>query len=144
MGESDQNTSAVVSGNYLKTLVVYEVDLGLNNVYRKFAEPLPKTAHALIPVPGSFGVSEDDVEGPGGVLVACENFIVYKKQGHEDRKCSIPIRLDQNKDSGVFIIQNEGFFNSSLGVVIFMQSEHGDIYKVSLDQQGLDVLGISV
>jgi splicing factor 3B subunit 3 len=79
MGEADSNQAAVVSGNYLKTLVVYEVDLGLNHVYRKFAEPLPKTAHALIPVPGSSGINENDVEGPGGVIVACENFIIYKK-----------------------------------------------------------------
>ena len=75
-------------------MVVYEVDLGLNHVIRKFAEPLEKTAHALITIPGGNGAEEDEAEGPGGVIVAFENYLVYKKQDHEDRRCSVPIRYD--------------------------------------------------
>ena len=78
-----------MTGEHLKTLVIYEVDLGLNHVVRKFADPLPKTAHSLLAVPRS---NED--EGPSGIIIACENFILYKKQGHEDRRCSMPIRYD--------------------------------------------------
>jgi splicing factor 3B subunit 3 len=73
----------------MKTLVIYEVDLGLNHVVRKYAEPLPKTAHAILAVPRS-----DEEEGPSGILVACENFILYKQHGHEDRRCSLPVRYD--------------------------------------------------
>ena len=138
-GEADSNQAAVVTGEHLKTLVVYEVDLGLNHVVRKFAEPLPKTAHALIAVPGG-----DNEEGPSGVLVACENFILYKQQGHEDRRCTLPIRHDQSTSSGLFITNSQAFFNAELGVIIFLQSEHGDLYKVSLDRNGSDVLGITV
>jgi splicing factor 3B subunit 3 len=89
-GDTENDQAAVVTGNYLKMLVVYEVDLGLNHVIRKFAEPLPKTAHALIPVPGG----NDESEAPSGVLIACENYIIYKRQDHEDRKCSMPVRFD--------------------------------------------------
>lgn len=52
-------------------LTFYEMDLGLNHVIRKQAEPLPKSAHLLIPVPGL-------PDGPSGVLVCCENKVVYK------------------------------------------------------------------
>lgn len=119
--------------------MVYEVDLGLNHVVRKFAEPVPASAHALIAVPGG-----DQQEGPSGVIVACENFIIYKKQDHADRRCTLPVRYDQNTESGVFITNSQSFYNSELGAIIFLQSEHGDLYKVSLDQNGTDVLGMSV
>jgi len=74
-GEADSNQAAVVTGKYHKMLVVYEVDLGLNHVVRKFAEPLPKTAPALISVPGG----NNENEAPSGVIVACENYLLYKK-----------------------------------------------------------------
>ena len=90
-GDVDDPRSAAASGQITKLLVVYEVDLGLNHVVRKFAEPLPATAHSLISVPGVISESEG---GPSGVLIACENFLLYKKQSHEDRLCSIPLRLD--------------------------------------------------
>ena len=89
-GEPDSKDDPVVTGDYIKSLVVYEIDLGLNHVIRKFSEPVPKTAHRLISIPGG-----NENEGKSsGVIVACENYIIYKKQDHEDRKCSIPIRLD--------------------------------------------------
>ena len=106
-GEADNNQAAVVTGNYHKMLVVYEVDLGLNHVVRKFAEPLPKTAHALISVPGG----NNEEEAPSGVLIACENYIIYKKQDHEDRKCSLPVRFDQSSENGVFITNSQAFHN---------------------------------
>lgn len=73
-GDKDDPNSAVCTGEGQKVLAYYEMDLGLNHVIRKFAEPIENSASFLIPVPG-------DSEGPGGVLVCCENFIVYRKQG---------------------------------------------------------------
>ena len=52
---------------------MYELDLGLNHVVRKWSEPVDNGANLLIPVPGGG-------DGPGGVLVCAENFIIYKDQ----------------------------------------------------------------
>lgn len=86
-GESDSNYSAVVTGQHQKMLVFYEMDLGLNHVVRKYSTPVDNSAHMLIQVPG-------EPYGPSGIVVVCENFIVYKKVDHDDRECAIPIRND--------------------------------------------------
>ena len=48
---------------------MYELDLGLNHVARKWSEPVDNGANLLIPVLGGG-------DGPGGVLICAENFIV--------------------------------------------------------------------
>lgn len=138
-GEPDEADAPVVTGKNKKNLVIYEVDLGLNHVIRKSAEAVPDTAHALIAVPGG-----DENQGPGGVLVACENFLIYKKEKQQDRKCSLPIRLDQSKASGVFVTNSQTLFSQDLGVMTFIQTEHGDLFRVDLDQNGGEVLGIRI
>lgn len=62
------------------------MDLGLNHVIRKNVIPVDRSAHLLIAVPGD--------DGPGGVIVVCEDFILYKRVGHEQLKCFIPQRND--------------------------------------------------
>lgn len=56
-----------------KHLTFYEMDLGLNNVVRKWSDPVDNGANSLVAVPGG-------ADGPGGVLVCAENFIIYKNQ----------------------------------------------------------------
>lgn len=85
-GDPDQNFSAVNTGNFQKTLTFYEMDLGLNHVIRKNIFPVDNSAHMLIQVPGD--------NGPSGIIVVCENFLIYKRVDHEDRKCYIPLRHD--------------------------------------------------
>jgi splicing factor 3B subunit 3 len=60
------------------------MDLGLNHVIRKNIFPVDNSAHMLIQVPGD--------NGPSGIIVVCENFLVYKRINHDDRKCFIPLR----------------------------------------------------
>ena len=129
-GEPDQHFSAVNTGNIQKTLTFYEMDLGLNHVIRKNIIPVDRSAHLLIAVPGD--------DGPGGIIVVCEDFLVYKRVSHEDRKCFIPIRNDSkiakksNGDRKLFITCSATF---SLGATFFfmIQSEYGDLYKVTLE-----------
>lgn len=105
--------SAVVTGDAQKHLVVYEVDLGLNHVVRKHSEQVPSTAHHLLAIPG-------DQDGPAGIIVACENFLIYKKHGRLDIKCPVPVRLDQTSEGGVFITNSQSFYNPELGCIIFL------------------------
>lgn len=100
-GDLDQNFSAVNTGNFQKTLTFYEMDLGLNHVIRKNIFPVDRTAHMLIQVPGDIG--------PGGIVVVCENFLVYKKANHEDRLCYIPLRHGHDITRGLFMTSSSIF-----------------------------------
>jgi splicing factor 3B subunit 3 len=53
------------------------MDLGLNVVIRKHMYPVDFTAHQLVSIP----------DCPGGVLVICKGFLIYKKPDHEDIYC---------------------------------------------------------
>ncbi|GKB77826.1 splicing factor 3B subunit 3-like protein, partial [Tanacetum coccineum] len=68
-----------------KHLRFYELDLGLNNVYRKLSQRVDDGANMLVAVPGGG-------DGPSGVLVCAENFVIYKNQdpGHPDVCAVIP------------------------------------------------------
>ena len=59
---------------------MYELDLGLNHVARKWSEPVDNGANLLIPVLGGG-------DGPGGVLICAENFIV----GPGPQGCPAPL-----------------------------------------------------
>ncbi len=84
--ESDQDHTGEAFGETQQSLTFYELDLGLNHVVRKYSEPLEHHANMLIAVPGGS-------EGPSGVLICSENFIVYKNFGDQmDIKCPIPRR----------------------------------------------------
>lgn len=76
---------------------MYELDLGLNHVVRKWSEPVDNGANLLVPVPGGG-------DGPGGVLVCAENFVIYKNQDHADVRAVIPRRADLPGDRGVLIV----------------------------------------
>ena len=100
-GDSDQDFSAINIGNFQKTLTLYEMDLGRNLLFQKNIFPVDKTAHALLQVPGDIG--------PGGILVICENFVVYKKENHEDRMCYLPQRRGHDLARGLFITSHAIF-----------------------------------
>lgn len=68
-----QDPSGDAAASAQKHLTYYELDLGLNHVLRKWSEPIDNGANMLVPVPGGG-------DGPGGVLVCCENFVLYRHQ----------------------------------------------------------------
>jgi len=124
-GETDSPFSAVNTGKPQKNLVLYELDLGLNHVIRNYCEEVDVSAHLLLPIPA-------EPDGPGGVIVICENFMIYKKVDHDDRDCPFPRRNEMAQDRKLFMIsytlhrQKQIFF-------FIVQSDLGDLYKVSLN-----------
>lgn len=108
-GDVDTGYSAVNTGKAQKTLTFYEMDLGLNHVIRKNIFPVDSTAHMLIQVPGD--------DGPGGILVVCEGFLLYKRVDHAELSCKIPVRHDNTLERGVFISSCATF---SLGQFFFI------------------------
>jgi len=130
-GDSDEENSTVNTGNMQKYLVYYEMDLGLNHVVRKNLELIDNSAHLLIPLPGT-------PDGPGGLLICCENFMVYKKTGHEDRITPYPKRYEHINEKGLMMISYT-LHKRKDNIFYLIQSEIGDIYKVSLHFSGDDL-----
>ena len=85
-----------VQALYEKLVVFYELDLGLNHVVRKWSDAVDPTANKLVAVPGG-------TEGPGGVIVCSENFIVYKSPAQPERRCALPRRKDLPAEHGLLL-----------------------------------------
>jgi len=120
-----------------KLLSLYELDLGLNHVTRKAVLEVDPGANMLITVPGGS-------DGPGGVLVCAENWIIYQGQEGEDEvRAPIPRRAGLPDEKGLLITsyavhkQRDLFF-------FLVQSELGDIYKVTLSYKGDEVHDVHV
>jgi splicing factor 3B subunit 3 len=136
-GDSDMENAPVNTGDYQKLIVFYEMDLGLNHVVRKNFEKVNNSAHLLMPVPGGS-------EGPGGVLVCCENYIIYKKQNHEERLTPYPKRHESILSERGLMIVNFSMVKRKDLFFYIAQSELGDLYKISLNYTGNDVHGLQV
>lgn len=84
--EVDQDHTGQVAKETKQSITFYELDLGLNHVVRKYSDQLDHYANMMIAVPGGS-------EGPSGVLICCENYLIYKNFGDQvDIKCPIPRR----------------------------------------------------
>lgn len=100
----------------------YEFDQGLNHiVQRKSKESLPPHANLLIPLPNH----------TGGVLIACDSYLIYEKGYGSDRLyLPLPIRKSSSTTSIVcsylHVLKKTDFF-------ILLQSSLGDLFKVTFD-----------
>ena len=110
-----------------KKLVLFELDLGLNHVVRKWSGVVDRSANHLISIPGGN-------DGPSGVLVCSENKISYYKEDQPPISIMIPERIDplMLEERSVIIVSSvvhrlkQGFF-------ILVQSELGDVFKLTLE-----------
>ncbi|KAJ7644170.1 CPSF A subunit region-domain-containing protein [Roridomyces roridus] len=126
--ESDQDPTAEAAQ---KMLTYYELDLGLNHVVRKWSEPTDSRANLLVQVPGGH-TSAGVVEGPSSVLVCCENHVIYHKIGAIPHRVPIPRRHGVSERQGLLIVT--AVMHKMKGAFFFLlQSEVGDLYKVTLD-----------
>lgn len=98
-------------------LTYYELDLGLNHVVRKWSEPTDPRANHLVArsspdsplsmiylssvwytVPGGVSATSEAHDGPSGVLVCAENYVIYKHQGVKEHRVPIPRRKSPYSD----------------------------------------------
>ncbi|CAG8552610.1 13466_t:CDS:10 [Rhizophagus irregularis] len=136
--DADMDPSGDAFNSTEKMLTYYELDLGLNHVVRKWSDPVDARANLLFPVPGGN-------DGPSGVLVCSENFITYKHQRVPELRVPIPRRRNPLEDPSRGLIIVAGVMHKMKGVFFFLlQSEEGDIYKVTLDYEDDKVNAIKI
>ncbi|KMZ63735.1 Pre-mRNA-splicing factor RSE1 [Zostera marina] len=134
--EADQDPTGQAASEAQKHLTFYELDLGLNHVSRRWSEPIDNGANMLVTVPGGG-------DGPSGVLVCAENFVIYKNQGHPDVRAVIPRRADLPAERGVLIVSIATHKQKSM-FFFLLQTEYGDIFKVTLDYEGERVSNLKI
>lgn len=127
-GDIDADPSGEAAAKAKQIITFYELDLGLNHVVRKYHEELDEHANFLITVPGGN-------DGPSGVLICSENYLTYKNTGAQaDIRCPIPRRrndLDDPERGMIFICSATHRTKSMF--FFLLQTEQGDIFKVTLD-----------
>lgn len=99
--EADRDPSGAAVDVAEKQLTYYELDLGLNNVVRKWSEAVPARSNKLIAVPGG-------TDGPSGVLVCAEGIITWRNQNYKPVTVPIPRRRHplQNRERDPIIVQS--------------------------------------
>ncbi|RDX46072.1 hypothetical protein OH76DRAFT_1531965 [Lentinus brumalis] len=143
--EADQDPTGVAFNNAEKMLAYYELDLGLNHVVRKWSGPTDTRANLLVQVPGGQSTSSDSYEGPSGVLVCCEDHIIYHYMDATQHRVPIPRRgyPFQDKDRGLII--TAAVMHKMKGAFFFLlQSEEGDLYKVAIEHEEGDVKSLKI
>ncbi|CAM9268447.1 unnamed protein product [Chrysoparadoxa australica] len=136
--DADNDPTGEEALNTEKHLVYYHLDLGLNHVTRMWSDVISRTANFLLPVPGG-------TAGPSGVLVCGENWVAYKHQEHTEVRAPIPRRAGMPVERGVLI--TSGVMHKQKSMTFFIiQSELGDLYKVTLDtaNENKEVVGLNV
>ncbi|KAL3472155.1 CPSF A subunit region-domain-containing protein [Aspergillus californicus] len=125
--ESDQDPTGQAYEEVEKVLVYYELDLGLNHVVRKWADPVDRTASMLFQVPGG-------ADGPSGVLVCAEDSIAYRHSNQDAFRVPIPRRQGAVENPERKRSVTAGVMHKMRGAFFFLlQTEDGDLFKLTID-----------
>lgn len=125
--ESDQDPTGQALEEIEKTLVYYELDLGLNHVVRKWTDPVDRSSSMLFQVPGG-------ADGPSGVLVCGEENITYRHSNQDAFRVAIPRRRGVTENPERKRIITAGVMHKMRGAFFFLlQTEDGDLFKVTID-----------
>ncbi len=103
----------------VKQLVYYELDQGLNQIVRKWSEPIPEDSHALLAVPGGS-------DGPGGVIILTLTQIQYRRPQRQPVKLTLPSQLTGSFVTASCLVKVKSVF------FFLIQFENGDLFKLSL------------
>lgn len=136
--DADQDPSGQAYRETQKTLTYYELDLGLNHVVREWTELVDREANHLIPVPGGY-------DGPSGVLVCSPDSIIYKHKGRKSHRIPIPRRRGAYEDSNrKRVIVSSVCHRLRGGFFLLVQTNDGDLFKVTIDHEDAEVLAIKI
>ncbi|KAA8649703.1 hypothetical protein EYZ11_003350 [Aspergillus tanneri] len=125
--ESDQDPTGQAFEEIEKLLVYYELDLGLNHVVRKWADPVDRTASMLFQVPGG-------ADGPSGVLVCAEDNITYRHSNQDAFRVPIPRRRGPTENPERKRTVVAGVMHKMRGAFFFLlQTDDGDLFKITID-----------
>ncbi|KAF2396395.1 hypothetical protein EJ06DRAFT_483794 [Trichodelitschia bisporula] len=126
-GDAEQDPTGIAYEEIEKTLVYYELDLGLNHVVRKWTDTVDRTANMLFQVPGG-------TDGPSGVLVCGEENITYRHPNQEAFRVIIPRRRGATEDPQRKRYITAGVMHKMRGAFFFLlQTEDGDLFKLTID-----------
>lgn len=142
---ADEDPSGEAAASAHKALSLYRLDLGLNHVSRISSLPLDNGANLLLAVPGGG-------DGPGGVLVCCENFLIYRScaaaieggssdaaaaasASAEELRVPLPRRKGLPPHRGTLVVAAASHKQKSM-FFFLLQSEYGDLYKITLETSG--------
>ncbi|TCD65090.1 pre-mRNA-splicing factor rse1 [Steccherinum ochraceum] len=143
--ESDQDPTGEAFNAAEKMLTYYELDLGLNHVVRRWSEPTDPRANLLVQVPGGQVASSERYDGPSGVLVCCEDHIIYRHMDAPQHRVPIPRRRHPLEDTERGLIITAAVMHKMKGAFFFLlQSEEGDLYKVTIEHDEQDVRALKI
>ncbi|KAG7446535.1 uncharacterized protein BT62DRAFT_994128 [Guyanagaster necrorhizus] len=143
--ESDQDPTGEAFNRAEKMLTFYELDLGLNHVVRKWSEPTDPRANMLLQVPGGQLASSDRFDGPSGVLVCCEDHIIYRHMDAPQHRVPIPRRNGPLEDPNRGLIITAAVMHKMKGAFFFLlQSEDGDLFKVTIEHEDETVKSLRI
>ncbi|CAA7260734.1 unnamed protein product [Cyclocybe aegerita] len=143
--EVDQDSTGEAFNNATKILTYYELDLGLNHIVRKWSEPTDFRANLLVQVPGSLSISSSTLDGPSGVLVCCEDHIIYRHMNVASHRVPIPRRQHPLEDTTNGLIMTAAVMHKMKHSFFFLlQSEVGDLYKVTIEHEEQDVKSLTI
>lgn len=126
-----------------KRLTYYELDLGLNHVVRRWTEPVDRSAHHLISVPGGYNYSTEAWDGPSGVLVCIDDYIVYRHPDQPPHIVPIPVRENASIHRGSMIVASV-LHKMKTSFFLLVQNEDGDLFKVTVEHDEEQVKAVRI
>ncbi|KAI9136953.1 CPSF A subunit region-domain-containing protein [Paraphysoderma sedebokerense] len=136
--DADQDPTGEALERVEKVLTYYELDLGLNHVVRKWSEAVDTRSNYLLSVPGG-------TDGPSGVLVCTENCISWRHPGQPEHRVPIPRRMNYLEDANRGLLIVTGVMHKMKNAFfVLLQSEEGDIYKLTIDHSEGEVQSLRI